>query len=75
VTLELGIVLGVVLMLCGLAGSVWALGAWGSRSFGPLDPSRVLRVIIPSALALTLGCQIVLSSFFISVLGLRRRSR
>jgi hypothetical protein len=75
VTLELGIVLGVVLVLGGLAGSVWALGAWGSRSFGPLDPSRVLRVIIPSALALTLGCQIVLSSFFISVLGLRRRSR
>jgi hypothetical protein len=29
----------------------------------------MLRVIIPAATALVVGCQIVLSSFFLSVLG------
>jgi hypothetical protein len=41
--------------------------------FGPLDPDRMLRAVIPSAVCLILGCQIVLFSFFLSVLGLRRR--
>jgi hypothetical protein len=32
----------------------------------------MLRIIVPASLALTLGIQIVLSSFFLSVLGLGR---
>jgi hypothetical protein len=32
-----------------------------------------LRLIVPAVVSLTLGCQIVLSSFFLSVLRLRRR--
>lgn len=41
-----------------------------------LQPTHTFRVIIPALLALTLGFQIVLSSFFLSVLGLsRHRSR
>ena len=73
ITLETGLIVGSVLLFIGLAGSLYALGAWGVRSFGPLDASKTLRMIIPAATALTLGGQIVLSSFFLSVLGLRRR--
>jgi glycosyltransferase involved in cell wall biosynthesis len=72
VTLETGLAVGFSLFLIGLAGSIWALGDWGARSFGELDPRRMLRIIIPASLALTLGLQIVLSSFFLSVLGLGR---
>jgi hypothetical protein len=32
-----------------------------------------MRIVIPAALFLTLGVQTVFSSFFLSVLGLRRR--
>jgi len=32
-----------------------------------------MRLIIPAALLLTLGVQTVFASFFLSVLGLRRR--
>lgn len=71
--LETGLVLGTALALGGLAGSVYAFGYWGAHSFGPLDPTQTLRVVIPASLALVLGCQIVLSSFFLSVLGLGRR--
>lgn len=73
VTLERGIAVGILLLLAGVSGSIYAVSFWDERSFGPLDPSKTLRIIIPSVTALILGSQIVLSSFFLSVLGLRRR--
>ena len=72
-TLEKGLLTGVVLTAIGLIGSIYSLSEWGSQSFGPLDPVRTLRVVIPSILSLILGFQIILSSFFLSVLGMRRR--
>jgi glycosyltransferase involved in cell wall biosynthesis len=73
ITLEVGLAVGATLVLIGLAASIWAVTDWGQRSFGDLDPQRSLRVIVPAVLALVLGFQIVLSSFFLSVLGLGRR--
>jgi hypothetical protein len=73
VNLELGLIVGGVIMLTGIVGSVYALTSWGERSFGPLDSSQTLRTVIPAVTCLTLGCQIIFSSFFLSVLGLRRR--
>lgn len=73
VTLETGLLTGGLLFLCGLLGSVYALHIWGSADFGPLQTSGVLRLVIPSGTALMLGCQIILSSFFLSVLGLKRQ--
>ena len=74
-TLELGLAVGAGLFLIGLAASVAALWNWREQSFGHLDPRQMLRAVIPSALALTLGCQVALSSFFLSILGLRATSR
>jgi glycosyltransferase involved in cell wall biosynthesis len=71
--LEMGLVIGGALVLCGLAGSVYALSDWSSHSFGSLDPTRTLRMVAPAILALALGGQIILASFFLSVLGLRRK--
>jgi hypothetical protein len=73
VKLETGLVTGAVLVLVGWLGSLWAVSDWGARSFGALDPQETLRIVVPAVLALTLGFQIVLSSFFLSVLGMRRR--
>ena len=71
--LEVGLAVGAALALLGLAASVYAVGDWGRLAFGELDPQRTLRVIIPAVLALTLGFQTLLSSFFLSVLGLGQR--
>ncbi len=68
VTLEAGLIAGGILMLLGLGGTVYAFAIWGDESFGPLDTSRMMRIVIPSVLALTLGFDISLSSFFMSVL-------
>jgi len=72
-TLEAGLMLGGILMLLGLGGSVSATLGWSETNFGELNPSVVLRQVIPSILALALGAQIVLGSFFLSVLGLESR--
>ena len=73
VTLEVGLIAGVLLILGGLGGSLHAVGLWREKSFGDLNPAQTLRTILPAVLALALGCQIVFSSFFLSVLGLKRR--
>lgn len=73
VTLESGLAVGIVLVIAGLGVSVWAIGSWGAASFGELDPQRSMRLVIPAVLALTVGFQVILSSFFLSVLGLSRR--
>ena len=73
VTLEVGLVVGIILFVAGLVFSLLAILQWTHSDFGPLDPSRTLRMAIPAATALMLGCQIILASFFLSVLGLRIR--
>jgi hypothetical protein len=73
VTLESGLVAGAIMVLSGFLVSIYAVGAWRAHSFGPLNPSHTLRLVIPAALLIQLGIQTVLSSFFLSVLGLRRR--
>jgi glycosyltransferase involved in cell wall biosynthesis len=73
VTLELGLFVGGLLVLFGLGTSVFAVSVWRETAFGPLNPSQTLRLIVPAGVALTLGCQIILSSFFLSVLTLRRQ--
>jgi glycosyltransferase involved in cell wall biosynthesis len=73
VTLETGLALGVLLILVGAGTWIFGLSYWRGHHFGALDPDKTLRIVIPGFVALTLGVQIVLSSFFVSVLGLGRR--
>lgn len=72
VTLETGLATGAILVIAGIAGSIFAVSGWATSSFGALDPSHTLRIVMPSVFALTLGTQIIFSSFFLSILGLRR---
>jgi hypothetical protein len=73
VTLETGLVAGVLLILAGTGAWVLGLEYWRSHQFGPLDPEKALRMVIPGVVFFTLGFQVILSSFFLSVLGMGRR--
>lgn len=73
INLEVGLVVGALLTLGGLAGSLYVTHSWSARSFGPLNPSHSLRLVIPSITALTLGFQTILVSLYLSILGLKRR--
>ncbi|MFQ5526412.1 MAG: glycosyltransferase family 2 protein [Thermoanaerobaculia bacterium] len=73
VTLERGLVLGVVALLAGLSLLGVAVNQWRLVGFGPLDYPRSMRWVIPGVTLSALGVQTVFSSFFLSILGMARK--
>jgi glycosyltransferase involved in cell wall biosynthesis len=73
IKLEFGLAVSGALFLAGIVGAVAAVADWGSRGFGDLEARHTLRLVIPTITLMILGAQGLMSSFFLSVLGLRRR--
>jgi glycosyltransferase involved in cell wall biosynthesis len=73
ITLERGLIASAVGMVLGIALLLLAINQWRLASFGALDYSRTMRVVIPGITLTTLGFQGIFSSFFLSILGMRRR--
>ena len=71
--LEVGLAVGILLAIGGTSAWVAGLEYWRNHHFGPLDPEKTLRIVIPGVVLFTLGFQIILSSFFLSVLGMKRQ--
>jgi len=72
-TLERGIALGALLMLSGLVLLADVAVEWHKVGWGPLDYAHTLRYAVPGATLTMLGMHTVFASFFVSILGLRRR--
>jgi hypothetical protein len=60
-------------VVAGLSLLVGAVAQWKAAGFGPLNYERTMRWVIPGTTLTALGVQVVLSSFFVSVLLLRRK--
>lgn len=73
ITLEKGLIVAAVGMAVGIALLCGALAQWRARGFGDLDYAHTMRWVIPGVTLTALGFQTLLSSFFLSILGLRRR--
>jgi len=73
IKLETGLVVGAVFVVLGISGSLFALSTWARSSFGHITSENILRIVLLSVFALVLGPQVIFSSFFLSILGLRRR--
>lgn len=71
--LERSLLIGAGVGLGGLFLLAIAVEQWRQARFGPLDYSRTMRLVIPGVTLTALGVQTVLSSFFCSILGMRRR--
>ena len=71
VTLEVGLIVGALLLLIGVALGIFAVSAWGSVEFGVLSPELAMRLVIPSGTAILLAFQIASGAFFLSVLEIR----
>jgi glycosyltransferase involved in cell wall biosynthesis len=71
--LEVGLIIGCLLLFIGLILSIYAFIIWEKALFGSLDPVQLMRIVIPAVTCLGIGCQVIFSSFFLSVLNLKRR--
>lgn len=71
--LERGLILSGVGLLFGLALLAAAIHQWKLTGFGQLDYAKTMRLVVPGATLTALSFQTILSSFFVSILGMRRR--
>jgi glycosyltransferase involved in cell wall biosynthesis len=71
--LEKGLIISSITFLVGLGLLIIAINQWRLTSFGHLDYAQTMRLVVPGATLTALGFQTILSSFFISILGMRRR--
>jgi hypothetical protein len=71
-SLERGIALGVALGIAGLVGLIVSVTNWQAHKFGQLNYEHALRLMVPSATALVVSCQLVFGTFFLSILGIKQ---
>ncbi len=72
-TLERGIIAGLILAVVGLGFIGSEALSWAGDSFPALDPTSSLRPVIVGATLAVVGVQTVLMSFAYSMLGIERR--
>ena len=73
ITLETGLIVGALLLLLGIGIAISSVVDWSHAGYGPLPPVVMMRHTLPSMLAMMLGTEICFASFFLSLLGLKRR--
>jgi glycosyltransferase involved in cell wall biosynthesis len=71
--LERGLVVSALALLMGLILLIMALNEWRLTGFGHLDYAHTMRLVVPGATITALAVQTILSSFFVSILGMHRR--
>jgi glycosyltransferase involved in cell wall biosynthesis len=73
ITLETGLLVGVLLVLMGIGIAASSVVSWSHTGYGPLPPVQMMRHTLPAMLCMMLGTEICFASFFLSLLGLKRR--
>jgi len=73
VNLERGLFAAVGALVFGIVLLGAAVNQWRLHDFGNLDYSHTMRFVIPGVTLTALGFQTILSGFFVSILGMRRK--
>jgi hypothetical protein len=73
VNLERGLIIASAALLIGIGLLLAAVNTWRVAGFGNLDYAHTMRMVVPGVTLTALGFQTMLSSFFMSILGMRRR--
>jgi hypothetical protein len=71
-SLERGLLVGGLLAAAGLAGLAVSVPGWHGAGPGLVHGESTVRIVVPSLTALVLSCQMILGTFFLSILGIRR---
>jgi hypothetical protein len=62
------------MVVFGFVLSFYSISIWKENDFSNLEPTKILRFVIPAIVSLQLGIQIILFSLFFSILGLKNTS-
>ena len=73
VNLEKGLIFSSIALFIGMGLLMTAVQYWRQASFGHLDYAHTMRLVVPGATLTAIAFQTILSSFFVSILGMRRR--
>ncbi len=73
VNLEKGLCVAALAVLVGGTLLLAAIRQWWLTGFGHLDYAHTMRFVVPGATLIALGFQTAFSSFFVSILGMRRK--
>lgn len=73
VNLERGLIVSAVALVIGLGLILVAFDGWRRSGFGPLDYAETMRLVVPGTTLTALAFQTVLSSFFVSIMGMQRK--
>ena len=73
VNLERGLFAGGILLLTGIGIASYSLYTWNRSGFGPMNPFLLVRLVAAALVSITLGVEIIFSSFFLSILSLARK--
>jgi glycosyltransferase involved in cell wall biosynthesis len=72
--LEIGLIVGLMSTVIGFFIFGITFYYWLQAGFGPLDYSKVMRLLIPAVFFMQLGTQIIFNSFFLGFLLLPKKS-
>ncbi len=70
-SLERGLIVGGLIGVAGLVGLIFSIVYWHGQGFHGLNYEHSLRLMIPSVTALIVSWQLILGTFFLSILGIR----
>ncbi len=73
VRLEVGLIIGLILLVLGGTLLLGGVAYWASYDFAELSYPVGLRIVIPAVTLLALGVQTVFAAFFLSMLGLEKK--
>jgi hypothetical protein len=71
-TLERGLGIGLAIGAAGLAGTILAFVQWSGASASHSSYDTIWRLVLPAVTALVISCQVLLGTFFLSILSIRR---
>ena len=64
-SLERGLFLGALMVILGVILAIRAITSWAQILFGDIDPSSMMRIVLPSVSVIIMGTQVIFSSFFL----------
>jgi len=73
VNLERGLIAAAIALVVGVVLLLMAINIWRRANFEALNYAETMRYVIPGSTLVALGFQTVLSGFFVSILGMRRK--